>query len=92
MLNIDLMRVKPLLGPLERDEANELQKALKAACVKNPTYWNFNSRAMYLIGENNYVWMDDCCSHPDFITFEDLFVENGEDYQFESELMALLGG
>ena len=92
MLNVDLMRVKPLRGPLEREEAEERQKALKAACVKNPTYWNFNSRAMYLINKIDYVCMEDCCSHPDFITYEDLFVENGEDYQFESELMALLGG
>lgn len=92
MLNVDLMRVKPLRGPLKRDDADELQKALKEAGVKNPTYWNFNSRAMYLIGENNYVWMDICYNHLDFITFEDLFVENGEDYQFENELMVLLGG
>lgn len=92
MLNVDLMRVKPLRGPLKREDADELQKALKEAGINNPSYWNFNSRAMYLIRENNYVYMEDCRSHPDFITFEDLFVENGEDYQFESELMALLGG
>lgn len=92
MLNIDLMREKPLRGPLKRDDADELQMALKEAGVKNPTYWNFNSSLLYLINEDNYVRTDDICEHSDCITFEDLFVENYEDCQFESELMALLGG
>lgn len=92
MLNIDLMRVKPLRGPLEREEAEELQKALKVAGVNNPTYWNFNSPMLYFIREDNYVEADGVIGHPEIITFEDLFVENGENYQFESELMALLGG
>lgn len=39
MLNIDLMRVKPLRGPLKRGDADELQKALKdAGIAKNVTY------------------------------------------------------
>ena len=92
MLNIDLMRVKPLRGPLKRGDAYELQKALKEAGVKNPTYWNFNSRLMYFINPENLIVVDDCCHHPDYISFKDLFVENNEDCQFESELMALLGG
>lgn len=36
MLNVDLMRVKPLRGPLKRYDADELQKALKEAGVRNP--------------------------------------------------------
>lgn len=92
MLNIDLMREKPLRGPLKRDDAKELQKALKEAGVKNPTYWHFNSSLLYSINEYNYVYADDICEHSECITFEDLFVENYEDCHFESELMALLGG
>lgn len=92
MLNVDLMRVKPLRGPLKRDDAKELQKALKEAGVKNPTYWYFNSSLLYFITENNYVCTDDIREHSECITFEDLFVEDCEEYQFESELMALLGG
>lgn len=92
MLNVDLMRVKPLRGPLKRDDAKELQKALKEAGIRNPDYWGFNSRMMYLIKENNFVYGETCAIHPEYITFEDLFVEDCEDYQFECELMALLGG
>lgn len=92
MLNIDLMRVKPLRGPLKRDDAKELQKALKEAGVKNPTYWHFNSSLLYFITENNYVCIDDICEHSECITFEDIFVEDCKEYHFESELMALLGG
>ena len=40
----------------------------------------------------NYVVTDDICEHSECITFEDLFVEDFEEYQFESELMDLLGG
>lgn len=36
MLNIDLMREKPLRGPLKRADADELQKALKDAGIRNP--------------------------------------------------------
>lgn len=92
MLNIDLMRVKPIRGPLKRDDTKELQKALKEAGVRNPHYWQFNSSLLYFINENNFVVADDICEHSECITFEDLFVENYEEYQFESELMALLGG
>lgn len=92
MLNIDLMRVKPLRGPLKRGDADELQKALKEAGVRNPDYWQFNSSFLYFINEDNYVRTDDICEHSDCITFEDLFVEDCKEYQFESELMALLGG
>ena len=92
MLNIDLMRVKPLRGPLKRDDAKELQMALKEAGVENPTYWNFNSSLLYFITENNYVCIDGICEHSECITFEDIFVEDCEEYQFESALMALLGG
>lgn len=92
MLNVDLMRVKPLRGPLKRDDAKELQNALKEAGIENPTYWNFNSSLLYFITENNYVCIDDIREHSECITFEDLFVENYEDCQFESELMALFGG
>jgi hypothetical protein len=92
MLNVDLMRVKPLRGPLKRDDAKELQKALKEAGVINPTYWNFNSQFMYFINPKNLIVVDACRYHLDYITFEDLFVENYEDCQFESELMTLLGG
>lgn len=92
MLNIDLMREKPLRGPLKSDDADELQKVLKEAGVKNPTYWNFNSQLMYFINPENLIVVYDCRYHLDYITFEDLFVENYEDCQFESELMALLGG
>ena len=92
MLNIDLMRVKPLRGPLKRDDVDELQKALKEAGVRNPNYWQFNSSLLYFINENNFVVTDFICEHSECITFEDLFVENYEDCQFESELMALLGG
>lgn len=95
MLNIDLMRVKPLRGPLKRYDADELQKALKEAGVRNPDYWQFNSSFLYFINEHNYVCTEitfDICEHSECITFEDLFVENYEDCQFESELMALLGG
>lgn len=92
MLNVDLMRVKPLRGPLKRDDAKELQKALKEAGVRNANYWHFNSSLLYFINENNFVVTDDICEHSECITFEDLFVENYEDCQFESELMALLGG
>lgn len=92
MLNVDLMRVKPLRGPLKRDDAKELQNALKEAGIENPTYWNFNSSLLYFITENNYVCIDDIREHSECITFEDLFVENYEDCQFESELMTLLGG
>lgn len=92
MLNIDLMRVKPLRGPLKRGDADELQKALKEAGVRNPDYWQFNSSFLYFINEDNYVVTDDICEQSECITFEDLFVEDCEEYQFESELMALLGG
>lgn len=92
MLNVDLMRVKPLRGPLKRDDAKELQNALKEAGIKNPTYWNFNSSLLYSINEYNYVCIDDIREHSECITFENLFVEDCEEYQFESELMALLGG
>lgn len=92
MLNVDLMRVKPLRGPLKRDDTKELQKALKEAGVRNPNYWRFNSSLLYFINKNNFVVTDDICEHSECITFEDLFVENYEDCQFESELMALLGG
>lgn len=92
MLNIDLMREKPLRGPLKRDDADELQKALKDAGIKNPDYWYFNSSLLYLINEDNYVRTDDICEHSECITFEDLFVEDCKEYHFESELMALLGG
>lgn len=92
MLNVDLMRVKPLRGPLKRDDAKELQKALKDAGIKNPDYFYFNSSLLYLINEDNYVRAYDTCEHSDCITFEDLFVEDCEDCQFESELIALLGG
>lgn len=92
MLNIDLMRVKPLRGPLKKDDAKELQKALKDAGIRNPNYWQFNSSLLYFINKNNFVVTDDICEHSECITFEDLFVENYEDCQFESELMALLGG
>lgn len=92
MLNIDLMRVKPLRGPIKICEAKELQKALKEAGVRNPDYWYFNSSLLYSINEYNYVCIDDICEHSDYISFKDLFVENYEDCQFESELMALLGG
>lgn len=92
MLNIDLMRVKPLRGPLKRNDAKELQKALKETGVRNPDYWQFNSALLYFINENNYVVADDICEHSECITFEDLFVEDFEECQFESELMALLGG
>lgn len=92
MLNVDLMRVKPLRGPLKRGDADELQKALKEAGVRNHSYWQFNSSLLYFINEDNYVRTDDICEHSVCITFEDLFVEDCEEYQFESELMALLGG
>ena len=92
MLNIDLMRVKPLRGPLKRDDADELQKALKEAGIRNPYYWQFNSSLLYFINEDNYVRTDVICEHSDYISFEDLFVEDCKEYQFESELMALLGG
>lgn len=93
MLNVDLMRVKPLRGPLKRDDAKELQKALKEAGVKNPNYWSFNSSLLfYFINENNFVDADVICEHSECIAFEDLFVENYEGCQFESELMTLLGG
>lgn len=92
MLNVDLMRVKPLRGPLKRGDADELQKALKEAGVRNHSYWQFNSSLLYFINEYNYVVTDDICEQSECITFEDLFVENYEDCQFESELMALLGG
>lgn len=92
MLNVDLMRVKPLRGPLKRDDAKELQKALKEAGVKNATYWNFDSQIMYFINPKNLIVVDFYLHHLDYISFEDLFVENYEDCQFESELMALLGG
>lgn len=92
MLNIDLMREKPLRGPLKRDDVDELQKALKDAGIRNPNYWQFNSSLLYSINEYNYVCIDNICEHSECITFEDLFVENYEDCQFECELMALLGG
>lgn len=92
MLNIDLMREKPLRGPLKRDDAKELQKALKEAGVKNPTYWHFNSSLLYFIGEDNYVKPEGPIGYPEIITFEDLFVEDCEEYHFENELMTLLGG
>lgn len=92
MLNVDLMRVKPLRGPLKRDDAKELQKALKEAGVKNPNYWSFNSSLLYSINGNNFVDAYVICEHSECIAFEDLFVENYEGCQFESELMALLGG
>lgn len=92
MLNIDLMREKPLRGPLKRDEAKELQKALKEAGVRNHSYWQFNSSLLYFINEDNYVATDDICEHSECITFEDLFVEDCEEYHFENELMVLLGG
>lgn len=92
MLNVDLMRVKPLRGPLKRDDAKELQKALKEAGVKNATYWNFDSQIMYFINPKNLIVVDFYLHHHDYISFEDLFVENYEDCRFESELMALLGG
>lgn len=92
MLNIDLMRVKPLRGPLKRDEAKELQKALKDAGIRNHSYWQFNSSLLYSTNENNFVVTDFICEHSECITFEDLFVEDCEEYQFESALMALLGG
>lgn len=92
MLNIDLMRVKPLRGPIKIGEAKELQKALKAAGIKNPNYWYFNSPLLYFINENNFVDTYDICEHSECIAFEDLFVEDCEEYQFESELMTLLGG
>lgn len=92
MLNIDLMRVKPLRGPLKRGDADELQKDLKEAGVRNHSYWQFNSSLLYFINEDNYVVTDDICEHSECITFEDLFVEDCKEYQFESELMALLGG
>jgi len=92
MLNVDLMRVKPLRGPLKRGDADELQKALKEAGVRNHSYWQFNSSLLYFINEDNYVVTDDICEQSECITFEDLFVEDCEEYQFESELMALLGG
>ena len=92
MLNVDLMRVKPLRGPLKRDDAKELQKALKEAGVKNATFWNFDSQIMYFINLKNLIVVDFYLHHLDYISFEDLFVENYEDCQFESELMALLGG
>lgn len=92
MLNIDLMRVKPLRGPLKRDDADELQMALKEAGIRNPYYWQFNSSLLYFINEDNYVRTDDICEHSDYISFEDLFVEDCEEYHFENELMVLLGG
>lgn len=92
MLNVDLMRVKPLRGPLKRDDAKELQKALKEAGLRNPNYWKFNSSLLYFINEDNYVVTDDICEQPECITFEDLFVEDCEEYHFENELMVLLGG
>lgn len=92
MLNIDLMREKPLRGPLKRDDADELQKALKDAGIRNPNYWQFDSSLLYFINDYNYVVTDVICEHSECITFEDLFVEDFEEYQFESELMALLGG
>lgn len=92
MLNIDLMREKPLRGPIKIGEAEELQKALKDAGINNPNYWYFNSSLLYFINENNFVDTDDICEHSECIAFEDLFVENYEDCQFESELMTLLGG
>lgn len=92
MLNIDLMREKPLRGPLKRDDAKELQKALKEAGVKNATYWNFDSQIMYFINPKNLIVVDIYLHHHDYISFKELFVENYEDCQFESELMALLGG
>lgn len=92
MLNVDLMRVKPLRGPLKRYDADELQKALKEAGVRNPDYWQFNSSLLYFINEDNYVVTDDICEQSECITFEDLFVEDCEEYHFENELMVLLGG
>lgn len=95
MLNVDLMRFKPLRGPLKRDDADELQKALKEAGVRNPDYWQFNSSFLYFINEHNYVFAEvtfDICEHSDYISFEDLFVEDCEEYHFENELMVLLGG
>lgn len=92
MLNIDLMREKPLRGPLKRDDADELQKSLKDAGIRNPNYWQFDSSLLYFINGYNYVVPDDICEHSECITFEDLFVEDFEECQFESELMALLGG
>ncbi len=92
MLNIDLMRVKPLRGPIKIGEAKELQKALKDADIRNPNYWQFNSSLLYFINENNYVDAKFIYKHSECITFKDLFVENYEDCQFESELMTLLGG
>lgn len=92
MLNIDLMRVKQLRGPLKRDDAEELQKALKEAGVKNPTFWEFNSSMLYFIRKDNYVEAEVFIVHPEIITFEDLFVEDCEEYHFENELMVLLGG
>ena len=91
-LNVDLMRGKPLLGPLKRDDAKELQKAVKAAGIKNPNYWNFNSSLMYIIKENNCVDVESRARYPEYITFEDLCMENCGDYQFENEIMALFGG
>lgn len=95
MLNIDLMREKPLRGPIKIGEAVELQKTLKDAGIKNPDYWSFNSSFLYLINEHNYVCTEvsfDLCEHSECITFEDLFVEDCEEYHFENELMVLLGG
>ena len=92
MLNIDLMREKPLRGPLKREDAKELQKALKEAGVINPTYWNFNSLMLYFIGDDNYVEADGVIGHPEIITFEDLWEEKCEELQFENELMVLIGG
>lgn len=92
MLNVDLMRVKPLRGPLKRDDAKELQNALKEAGIGNPVYWNFNSPALYYITEDNFVEMESRIGHYEIITFEDLREEKCEELQFENELMALLGG
>ena len=92
MLNIDLMREKPLRGPFKRDDADELQNALKDAGIRNPNYWQFDSSLLYFINDYNYVVTDDICEHSECITFEDIFVEDFEEYQFESELMDLLGG
>ena len=63
MLNVDLMRVKPLRGPLKRGDADELQKALKEAGVRNHSYWQFNSSLLYFINEDNYVVTDDICEN-----------------------------
>lgn len=82
--------IPPSEPPISR---NELQKALKEAGVKNPNYWSFNSSLLlYFINENNFVDADVICEHSECIAFEDLFVENYEGCQFESELMTLLGG